>query len=678
VEERSKYRHGSITPAVPVPEVTPVPHGDLAAAPIEAIVEVAGRVWPGSAGQIRDRRRTVRAVLTHLAGYEGGAWQQRWDASEFADGLLVCRSVPTDPAASAGQGLKLLLCLRVLRPGLPAMRIMTTSGYAQAFRIAQADQELDRFFTHLDGLQAPRSYRLTAAFDVTCALTLFGIRFAELTPAGLLHYAWQCRRGRVGPYRRGQQATFAGQLAWQALRDIGHFPPETPPSLLAAGQRGQLSVTELVDRYPIAHRPMRQLLIEYLTRRAAAMDYSSLVGLARWLAGVFWAKIEQISLGQDSLHIPGHVYDQWRASITLREDGQPRLSVDPILLSVRSFYLDLHTWSVAEPQRWAAWVAPCPIDPGDFVGSGRRHRRARERSAERTRARQPLLPVLVEHVTGRLHLLRWLLHDGHDLPAGQQLNVDGRSYTRLWTDYDEHHLATDGEPPVRLRDDATGDVINLGVTEPAAFWEWAIVETLRLSGIRIEELLEMTQLSIRRYQRPNGETIALLVIAPSKSDRERIIPMSAELFAVIAAVIRRHTETRGRVPALSRYDTHDKVHTPPMPFLFQRQRGAIGMVFSQRAVLNLLRRRCAELATTHPQFAQARFTPHDFRRLFATELVNNGLPIHIGAALLGHLSLETTRGYVDPRELHQMGESPQVACRGRHPSVRPGAASYPV
>ncbi|MFB7611230.1 tyrosine-type recombinase/integrase [Streptomyces gardneri] len=40
------------------------------------------------------------------------------------------------------------------------------------------------------------------------------------------------------------------------------------------------------------------------------------------------------------------------------------------------------------------------------------------------------------------------------------------------------------------------------------------------------------------------------------------------------------------------------------------------------------------------------FTPHDFRRLFATELVNNGLPIHIGAALLGHLDIRTTRGYV--------------------------------
>ena len=57
--------------------------------------------------------------------------------------------------------------------------------------------------------------------------------------------------------------------------------------------------------------------------------------------------------------------------------------------------------------------------------------------------------------------------------------------------------------------------------------------------------LELTHLSIRQYQRPNGEVIALLVIAPSKTDRERVIPMSAELFAVIAAIIRRHT-TGGR------------------------------------------------------------------------------------------------------------------------------------
>ena len=44
--------------------------------------------------------------------------------------------------------------------------------------------------------------------------------------------------------------------------------------------------------------------------------------------------------------------------------------------------------------------------------------------------------------------------------------------------------------------------------------------------------------------------------------------------------------------------------------------------------------------------ASIRFTPHDFRRLFATDLANHGLPIHIGAALLGHLNLQTFHCYV--------------------------------
>ncbi|SFO73810.1 Phage integrase family protein [Actinomadura madurae] len=83
-----------------------------------------------------------------------------------------------------------------------------------------------------------------------------------------------------------------------------------------------------------------------------------------------------------------------------------------------------------------------------------------------------------------------------------------------------------------------------------------------------------------------------------------------------------------------------------MPFLFQRQLGTVRRVISPATVLVMLRRRCAELAEDHPDFQTAGFTPHDFRRLLATELVNNGLPIHIGAALLGHLNLQTTRGYV--------------------------------
>ncbi|GAA5214177.1 tyrosine-type recombinase/integrase [Streptomyces thinghirensis] len=67
---------------------------------------------------------------------------------------------------------------------------------------------------------------------------------------------------------------------------------------------------------------------------------------------------------------------------------------------------------------------------------------------------------------------------------------------------------------------------------------------------------------------------------------------------------------------------------------------------SATTVWRMIKRACDALAVTHPQFKGVKFAPHDFRRLFATELVNNGLPIHIGAALLGHLDIRTTRGYV--------------------------------
>jgi Site-specific recombinase XerD len=199
---------------------------------------------------------------------------------------------------------------------------------------------------------------------------------------------------------------------------------------------------------------------------------------------------------------------------------------------------------------------------------------------------------------------------------------------------------------VRVKDLQTGALSVVDDQLDRAFWRWAAVEVLRHTGMRIEELVELTHLSVRQYQRPNGEVIALLVIAPSKTDRERVIPMSAELFHVIAQIIRRHTTGGRAIHALPRYDSHEKIWLDPMPFLFQRRRGSHHSVVSPGTIGGWLRDACAELAETNPAFAEVSFTPHDFRRLFATDIVNSGLPIHIGAALLGHLDIQTTRGYI--------------------------------
>jgi site-specific recombinase XerD len=205
---------------------------------------------------------------------------------------------------------------------------------------------------------------------------------------------------------------------------------------------------------------------------------------------------------------------------------------------------------------------------------------------------------------------------------------------------------TDAATPVRAINRETGKLAELSHTENQAFWQWAVVETLRLAGLRAEELTELTHLSVRNYQRANGEVVALLVVSPSKTDRERVIPMSGELFHVIAQTIRRHVSTHDTVPVCTRYDLHEKVWSEPLPYLFQVRFGGEIRAMSTTTMWRMIRRATDALAVTHPQFAGIKWSSHDFRRLYATELVNNGLPIHIGAALLGHLNLQTTHGYV--------------------------------
>ncbi|WP_239382408.1 site-specific integrase [Frankia sp. CIT1] len=486
----------------------------------------------------------------------------------------------------------------------------------------------------------------TALFDVATALTTQGIALADLTPSALLHYVWECRRGGLVLGARGAGSRFPGHLAWQALHAMGHFPEQGPATLKAALLTGRLSAEEMVGRYPIRHAGVRRLLVAYLERRQPDLDYSSLDNLARHLASHFWSTIEALAPGQADLRLDGELYRRWRGQVALRADGGGRREFEPILRAVRAFYVDIQAWAPAEPERWAIWVAPCPVPDADVRGFGIRKRRVKERMDDRTRQRQPLLATLVEYMEARYEHLRAVLERASTAGAGETITLDGRTYQRLWSRADERRVRHGGTANVRVLDQESGKPVNLTAAEDAAFFEWAVVEILRHTGVRIEEALELTHLSIRQYQRPTGEVIALLVVAPSKSDRERVIPMSAELFSVIAAIIRRHTRDGRAIPLLPRYDPHERRASPAMPFLFQRKIGTSLEVVSPATVVNMLRRRCEELAERHPGFRAACFTPHDFRRLFATELVNNGLPIHIGAALLGHLNLQTTRGYV--------------------------------
>jgi integrase len=637
--------------AAPPPASPPRPQGDLTRASIEDIETVVRRVWPGSREAQRRRGRGARLLLQHMKDFAGQTWQQRWQASGLNEPgqsvtAVMHRQKERDEISV---GTACLFGLRVIRPSLRALRSTRFLGYGERFLAAQGDPALAHYWKRVQDTPTYPQHHVGALFDVSAALTTQGIALADLTPEAFLHYVWESRdnglnfKGR-GKHSRGQ---FPGHLAWQVLHDMGHFPSTTPATLRAAVLTGRRTLEELVDRYDVRHLGVRQLLLDYLQRRSVELDYSSLDQLSRALVGLFWAKIEALAPGQPDLRIGAGLYERWREALGTRQDGRgQRQEIERILRWVRSFYTDLHTWAVEEPERWALWVAPCPVPDNALRGRVHQQRRTKERMDDRVRQRQPLLPTLVAHLEDRYHRLRDLLHHASPLADGARFTLSAGTYQRIWTPADDRRRRGGGQANVRVRDLTSGEHINVSTCEDIAFWEWVVVEVLRHSGVRVEELLELTHLSIRQYQRPNGEVIALLVIAPSKTDRERVIPMSAELFAVLAAIIRRHTRDGRVIPLIQRYDNHERRMSEPMPFLFQRQLGAVRRVISPATVLTMLQRRCEALAEHHPGFRAAGFTPHDFRRLFATDLVNNGLPIHIGAALLGHLNLQTTRGYV--------------------------------
>lgn len=115
--------------------------------------------------------------------------------------------------------------------------------------------------------------------------------------------------------------------------------------------------------------------------------------------------------------------------------------------------------------------------------------------------------------------------------------------------------------------------INQSLAEDEAFWARAVIETLRHTGVRVEELTEITHLALVSYKLPDtGEIVPLLQIVPSKSNEERLLLVSPELASVLATIIKRLRDANGgKIPLVARYDDHERVTGPLLPHLFQRR-----------------------------------------------------------------------------------------------------------
>jgi hypothetical protein len=169
------------------------------------------------------------------------------------------------------------------------------------------------------------------------------------------------------------------------------------------------------------------------------------------------------------------------------------------------------------------------------------------------------------------------------------------------------------------------------VEEDLAFWAWAAVEVLRLTGVRIEEFLEISHHSLVQYRLPTtGELIPLLQIVPSKTDTERLLVVSPELADVLSGIIRRVRGETGAVPLVRAYDRRECQWIGPAPLLFQRRFGPDNRRICDSTIRNMLNAALAGTGLTdHADGSPLHYSPHDFRRIFITDAIMSGLPPHI-------------------------------------------------
>ena len=139
-----------------------------------------------------------------------------------------------------------------------------------------------------------------------------------------------------------------------------------------------------------------------------------------------------------------------------------------------------------------------------------------------------------------------------------------------------------------------------------------ILGLMRYGGLRISDIVG---LDIGDVDLESG----VLIIRHGKGDKDRVIPLDADLFVIV----REYLGNLGKVD-------------PNRPLLLGRG----GDRITPKVVYRMLRR-------VTRQAGVPRFTPHPVRHTFATEAAKAGVPLHVLQAILGHADAGTTQLYFD-------------------------------
>ncbi|WP_241681627.1 hypothetical protein [Streptomyces sp. CB01881] len=264
------------------------------------------------------RVRGLAHLLDWLEDFPGACWQQRWLASGAESLGSQWRRAPLDWLDRRGRqsgwlpselsnGIKVLICADVLRPSLEwLVSVPSLKGdLAPGLALVRDRDGFAQLQTHCDGradLTAP-SRRLVLQ-RAAVLLAAKGGTVGDITLGDVLELA---------ETETDVRASWPKDLPvfYSTLRELEILDPEAPTGWRELRTGGQQTPEELIDRYRIEYRPVRDLLVDYLRERQPALDYNSLRDLAYFLGCRFWRDLEVHHPGIDTLHLPAHVATAW-------------------------------------------------------------------------------------------------------------------------------------------------------------------------------------------------------------------------------------------------------------------------------------------------------------------------------------------------------------------------------
>ena len=205
------------------------------------------------------------------------------------------------------------------------------------------------------------------------------------------------------------------------------------------------------------------------------------------------------------------------------------------------------------------------------------------------------------------------------------------AYRRGYLDSDPGLLVTSARgdqklPQVQTPSD-TAELLSYAATRtreensPAAIRDWAILETIYATGIRVSEVCSLDTTSIDQQ----GMTLRVI----GKGNKERVVPFTRACLSALQAWLS-HGRQSLAIPEAGRA-------------LFV---GDKGRRIDPRVIRSMIHRMCAQAGVRD-------LAPHALRHTAATHILAGGADLRAVQEMLGHSSLQTTQRYthVDAQRL---------------------------